>query len=65
MHSQISLEKSGIAETPMLTDLGNVISTNVSYVLIYSFLTVVAVASIVVIIKLKKKFQEVVAVESV
>lgn len=45
--------------------LGNVISTNVSYVLIYSFLTVVAVVSIVVIIKLKKKFQEVVAVESV
>lgn len=43
--------------------LGNVISTNTSYIIIYAFLTAIAVASIVVIMKLKKKFGDTVSVE--
>ena len=41
--------------------LGNVISTNTSYIIIYAFLTAIAVASIVVIMKLKKKFGDTVS----
>lgn len=47
--------------TPLLSGLateymGNVISANTSYVIVYAFLTVVAVVSGIVIVKLKKKF---------
>lgn len=38
--------------------LGDILSTGASYVIIYSFLTIVAIASVLVILMLKKKFQE-------